>query len=80
MVRSFTITHEEGLSLSEEEILSLLREGFTHKEIGDKLGVTLSTIRMNTRVLTAKLGARTSMQAVIVAIRKGLLSLNDNGI
>jgi len=80
MIKPFTITHESGLSLREEEILSLMREGFTHKEIGSKLGVTLSTIRMNTRVLMAKLGAKTSMQAVIIAIRKGLLSINNNGI
>lgn len=59
------------LTAREKQILRLLAEGHTHKEIADKLGKTLPALRFEMRILLAKLGAKNSTQAVATAIREG---------
>lgn len=80
MIKTCQIIHTGGLTLREEEVLSLLREGATQKAIAGILSVSLATIKFDMRIITAKLGARNATHAVVVAIRKGLLSLVDVGI
>lgn len=68
------------LTLREEEILCLLREGYEYKQIGIKLGISRFTIKGTMRLIYAKLNCSNPTRAVIVAIREGLITLKDTGV
>ena len=55
----------QSLTRREEEILSLLAEGYTSKEIGDKLSITYDTVCSHLRHIYEKLHVRSRTQAVI---------------
>jgi len=73
-------TRDQLFNVREQEILELLKEGYTRKEIAAKLDRSLTTIKGNIRLIRAKLHARNTLQAVVIAIRKGCLGLEDTGI
>ena len=54
----------EKLSQREEQILSLLSEGFGNKEIGDQLGITYDTVRAHLRRIYERLHVRCRVEAV----------------
>lgn len=59
----------EQLTTREEEILALIRQGLTNKEIAGKLLISLHTARAHTRSLFIKTGARNRTElAVLTAI------------
>src|SRR6185312_7438708 len=55
----------ESLTKREEESLSLLAEGYTSKEIGDKLSISYDTVCSHLRHIYEKLHVRSRTQAVI---------------
>ncbi|MEA2495128.1 MAG: hypothetical protein QOJ29_3039 [Thermoleophilaceae bacterium] len=55
------------LSPREREVLSLLAEGLAAQQIADRLGVSALTVRTHVRNAKAKLGARTTSQAIAIA-------------
>ncbi len=55
----------QSLTKREEEILSLLAEGYTSKEIGDKLSISYDTVCSHLRHIYDKLHVRSRTQAVI---------------
>jgi len=55
----------QSLTRREEEILGLLAEGYTSKEIGDKLSITYDTVCSHLRHIYDKLHVRSRTQAVI---------------
>jgi DNA-binding NarL/FixJ family response regulator len=55
----------QSLTKREEEILSLLAEGYTSKEIGDKLTISYDTVCSHLRHIYDKLHVRSRTQAVI---------------
>jgi DNA-binding CsgD family transcriptional regulator len=61
------------LSPREHEVLALLAEGASNKEIARALGLTIHTIKFHVASLTEKLGARSRVEAVAIAIRAGLV-------
>jgi DNA-binding NarL/FixJ family response regulator len=63
------------LSGREREVLQLLAEGRTSKEIAAKLGVALSTIETHRRQIMSKLELRSIAELTKYAIREGLTSL-----
>lgn len=62
-----------GLTGREREILLLIAEGLTGKDIAARLSLTLSTVRVHRRNLMAKLGLHKETELVRYAIREGLL-------
>lgn len=54
-----------GLSPRQEEILKLLAQGHVPKEIADKLGITIETVRSYLKLIYQKLHVRTRTEAVI---------------
>lgn len=64
-----------GTQLTEREleVLSLLAEGLSHEEIGQRLQIAAETVRTHARKAAERLGARTRTQAVASAIRSGIL-------
>ncbi len=59
------------LSLREIEILSLLEQGFTVRDIADKLILSAHTIRTHRNNIRKKMGCRNTTQMVAKAIRAG---------
>jgi two-component system, NarL family, nitrate/nitrite response regulator NarL len=64
-----------GTKLTERElqVLTLLAEGLSHEEIGNRLQIAAETVRTHARKAAERLGARTRTQAVASAIRLGIL-------
>ena len=61
------------LSPREVQVLALLAHGLFDAEIGDRLGTEPDTVRNQVHSAMAKLGARTREQAVLLAVRHGII-------
>jgi DNA-binding CsgD family transcriptional regulator len=62
-----------ALSPREREVLALLVEGASNKEIARALALSVHTVKFHIAALTEKLGARSRVEAVAIAIRCGLV-------
>jgi DNA-binding CsgD family transcriptional regulator len=58
------------LSPREREILDLLADGMTGNAIAEHLFLSPETVRTHVRNATTKLGAKTRVQAVALAVRQ----------
>ena len=63
----------EHLSEREHEVLELMIEGNSNKEIGRRLAITEETIKAHMKRITAKLGANDRTHAVTLALARGIL-------
>jgi DNA-binding NarL/FixJ family response regulator len=63
------------LTPREKEVLSLLVEGKSNKEIGVSLDISETTIKSHVSVILMKLGASDRTQAVVIALQRGILHL-----
>jgi two-component system, NarL family, response regulator len=63
------------LTPREKEVLSMLIEGKSNKEIGVSMNVSEATVKSHVSVLLMKLGASDRTQAVVIALQRGLLHL-----
>jgi len=61
------------LSDREIEVLALISQGKSNKEIADLLFVTDNTVKMHVKKILLKLRANDRTQAVVIAIQRGLL-------
>ena len=57
----------------EVELLRGLAQGLTGARLGAALGCSATTARRRVRDLRTRLGARTDVHAVVLALRRGLL-------
>jgi DNA-binding NarL/FixJ family response regulator len=65
---------ERPLSLREREVLQLIAEGKSSKEIAAALGIAMPTVETHRRQVMAKLNLRTIAELTKYAIREGLTS------
>ncbi|HSR32550.1 MAG TPA: response regulator transcription factor [Anaerolineae bacterium] len=65
----------EPLTPREEEVLQLLVEGLSNKEIGARLHLTEGTIKNYVSAIITKLQANDRTHAVVTALRQGLVEL-----
>lgn len=63
----------ETLTAREHEVLGLVAEGHTNREIGKELGVTEDTIKKHMQGILAKLDATSRTSAVAKATRAGIV-------
>ncbi|HEY8438360.1 MAG TPA: LuxR C-terminal-related transcriptional regulator [Candidatus Limnocylindrales bacterium] len=61
-----------GLSRREREVLSLIAEGRTNREIGERLFISQKTVGVHVGNILSKLGVSGRVEAAAVAIRLGL--------
>jgi DNA-binding NarL/FixJ family response regulator len=66
---------EEDLTTREMEVLRLIRDGFRNKQIADQLRIAETTVNFHIKNLVDKLGANDRTQAVMIALRRGLLQI-----
>lgn len=69
------VASDSPLSGREQEVLELLAEGLSNKEIGARLFVSANTVRFHVRAILEKLGAASRTEAVVLGARTGLLLL-----
>ena len=69
---------EHDLTEREISVLRLVAEGKTNKEIGNVLDLSEKTIKNHVRNIFQKLHIDTRTQAVILAIRKGIIDLEPH--
>ena len=70
-----TRTPRTQLTPRERDVLSLLVEGKSNKEIGVALDISEATIKSHVSVILMKLGAADRTQAVVIALQRGILHL-----
>jgi DNA-binding NarL/FixJ family response regulator len=68
-------TATPSLSLREREVLQLVAEGYSSKEIAAKLGLAVSTVESHRRQLTSKLKLDNVADLTKYAVREGLTTL-----
>jgi len=68
-----TLTDREG------EVMRLLAQGLANKEIGRDLHISEDTVKTHVSRILAKLGARSRTQAVLQAMRMGLVEVDASG-
>ena len=66
----------ERLTVREEQVLELLVQGLSNREIATRLYLTEGTVRNYVSHIIAKLQANDRTQAVLTALRRGLVGLN----
>jgi len=65
------------LAPRERQVLEILAKGRSTEEVADALGITIHTVRTHLKNAMAKLNAHSKLEAVVVALRKGLIELHE---
>ena len=65
------------LTEREREVLTLIAEGLTNKQIGEQLGISPKTVARHRDNITYKLNLSSRAELTRYAIQKGLISLSD---
>jgi DNA-binding NarL/FixJ family response regulator len=60
------------LTVRETEVLDLLSQGLTNREIGDRLHLAEKTVKHHMTVILQKLHVRTRTEAALLAVQRGL--------
>ena len=60
-------TQLESLTQREKEVLRLMAEGMSSREIAKRLGISYTTVRTHIRSLGAKLGVHSKLEAIVKA-------------
>ncbi len=66
-----------ALGTLERLVLRLSATGLVTHEVADRLGVSPDEARFHVRRAMAALGARSKLEAVVLALRRGLIDLPD---
>jgi two-component system, NarL family, nitrate/nitrite response regulator NarL len=65
----------EELTAREREVLALLSRGLSNKQIASELAISEHTAKFHVNAILGKLGAASRTEAVVVAVRLGLVAL-----
>ena len=68
---------ESGLTERETEVLRLIAAGNANKEIGARLSITEETVKSRVSNILSKLGANDRTHAVTIALKRGIIALED---
>lgn len=69
----------EKLSDREKEVLKLIAEGYTSKQIADLLTISVKTVMAHRTNIMEKLGIRNRSELIRYAISKGLIAVDFSG-
>lgn len=61
----------ETLTAREQEVVQLMAEGLSNKQIADRLGISTHTAKFHVNAVLGKLGASTRTEAVVKALQRG---------
>jgi len=68
-----------GLTKRQEEILRLLVQGHSMREIAERIGISAATVKSHARTLYWKLNVRNQAEAAFVARHRGLIKPEGDG-
>jgi NarL family two-component system response regulator LiaR len=71
------VSASEPLTERETEVLRLLAQGCANKDIANRLQIVEDTVKVHVRHILAKLGVQSRTQAVLYALRLGLVSVDQ---
>jgi len=77
-IKSSPLNKAENLNIREQEILILASKGMSNKEISVHLNLRPSTVKSYFAELFSKLDVKSRTEAVITAIRSGIISINNS--
>ena len=66
-------SQRESLTSREKEVLRLMAEGLSSRDIASRLGISYATVRTHIRSLGAKLGVHSKVQAIVKARELALI-------
>lgn len=66
----------EKLTDREKQVLKLVAEGYTHKEVADMLGISVKTVIAHQTNIGEKLGIHTRAGLIKFAIQKGIIKID----
>jgi DNA-binding NarL/FixJ family response regulator len=66
-------TVQEPLTPRERVVLEAMGSGLANKEIASRLGISEHTVKFHVASILAKLGAASRTEAVMIAVRRGML-------
>jgi DNA-binding NarL/FixJ family response regulator len=75
--KPLSLDTSDKLSSREQELLKLLARGLANKEIAALLGLSLHTVKSYLADLFSKLKVTSRTEAVVVGLRKGILTSDD---
>ena len=64
---------QSGLSTREIDVLRLVAQGMTNKEIADKLSISINTVLTHRKNISAKLGIKSVSGLCIYAMMNGII-------
>lgn len=70
-----TLSHQEALTSREQEVLELICQEFTAKEIADKLFISHRTVEGHRKNLIEKLGVKNTAGLIVKAIKEGIIEV-----
>ena len=70
-------TPHVALSPRELEVLKLIAEGLRNKEIGDRLNIAEDTVKIHIKNIFTKLDVIDRTQAVVTAMQRGIIHLDN---
>jgi DNA-binding NarL/FixJ family response regulator len=65
----------EHLTLREREVLEMMMEGLSNKEIAAHLKISAHTVKFHISSILGKLGASTRTEAAAIGLRRGLITI-----
>jgi len=68
---------EEALTSRELSILSALAQGWENKRIANSLGISAETVKSHVARILEKIGAHNRTEAIHIALRRGLVRLDE---
>ena len=69
----------DKLSDREKQVLKLVAEGYTHKEVADMLAISAKTVIAHQTNISEKLGIHTRAGLIKFAIQKGIIKIEIDG-
>jgi DNA-binding NarL/FixJ family response regulator len=76
IARSLAGRHASSLSDRELGVLVLISKGMSNKEIAAELKLAEGTVKLHVSSILAKLGVADRTQAILVAVKRGLVHLD----
>jgi DNA-binding NarL/FixJ family response regulator len=81
LIHHITSQHDlpslENLTEREKEVLGLMAQGKTNREIAELLVITERTVKFHVSSILDKLGADNRTEAVTIAVQRGLVNLKE---